>query len=325
MAAKRIYSSGRGTQDHNPQQVYRAYERITMQEYPGVETQVGAQFWGTSDLKTDGLHNEVMFHTGLLGQAADLGDDVRASVPMATYQTIDQVISNWKIVGIGFEYSPEEIEDDLYDIVAPKVADLPRLLTDKEEDEHFYVYNNGETITSGVWRDPLFVDGASAYLQLVGQPGVNYGSNIITTAGGVSYHLINQAEQYGENFISEEGRISPLRIVKILCSPMNADLLRVYYGASSNIEQSNPNLPNPTDYTPEIVATHRLANPNDIIFFYEGWEQDLKEHEKYRSRSQTDQVGWLNQKKMVTITRSRFGYYWHFNRRVVLAKGAATA
>ena len=322
MAATRVYAPTRGTQDHNPQLVYKAYEKIVQQKYPGVENMTGAQFWGTNELEVRGLHNEVLYHTGLLGQAADLGDDIRASVPMATYATADQIIAGYKIVGIGYEYYPEELEDDLYDVVAPKVADLPRLLADKEEDEFLLPYNTGETMISGWAETPMFVDGDTYYLQIMGQQGVNYGSNIISTAGGVSYHMISMWEQYGANFISEEGTISPLRVVKIWCNRQNAKILRMWYGASSNIEQNNPNVPNPAESAPEIVETSRFANPNDILTFFEGWEQDMKERSKYRSRSQTAEVGYLNQRKMVTITRSRFSHYWFNNRRVLLTRGA---
>lgn len=318
-----IYGPTRGTQDHNPQLVYKAYEEIVKRTYPGQEAMVGAQFWGTNELETRGLHNEVLMHTGLLGQAADLGDDIRASVPMATFATADQIIAGWNIVGIGYEYYPEELEDDIYDIVAPKVGELPRLLADKEEDMHFAPYNNGETLEGGWAETPLFVDGTTDFLQIIGQPGENYGSNIIEDAGGVSYHLIAKLEQYGENFISEEGTLAPLAIDRILASPRNARLLRMYFGAPSNIEQDNQAIPNPVLGVPEIYATHRLANPNDMIVFYQGWEQDLKYRAKYNNRLQTAEVGHLNQRKLVTITRSRVSYYWFNNRRVVLVRGAA--
>lgn len=321
---QRRYAATRGTQDHNPQLFHKAYEKIVQMRYPGVENMVGAQLWGQNELEVRGLHNEVLMHTGLLGKAANLGDDLRASVPMATYETAEQIVAGWEILGIGYEYYPEEIEDDIYDIVAPRVGDLPKLLAEAEEDEHFAKYNDGETARGGWANTPLFVDGENDYLQIVGAKGVNYGSNIIKNAGGVSYHLISLLEQYGDHFVDEEGRISPLGIDRIVASRQNAQLLQMYFGSSVNIEQDNPNMPAPiVGSAPTIIATHRLANPNDILVFYDGWQEDMKERSKFRAKTQTEEVGHLNKKKVVTITRSRFSYYWFNNRRVVLVKGAA--
>jgi hypothetical protein len=322
--ATKLNAHTTGVQDSNAQQVWRAYESIMRKRYPGVEDMVGAQFWGTNELATTGLHNEVLFHTGLLGSAAKLGRDLRTPVPMATYETIDQVVADYEILGIGFEYYPDELEDFLYpEVVLDKLGDLPLLLADAEEDEHFAAYNNGETLTGGWTGDPLFVDGSSDFLQVIGRPGVNLGSNIITTAGGPSYHLISLVDQYGQNFQNEEGRISPLRVDRVMCSPQNARLLDLYYGASYNIEQDKQAIPNPAMSRPQVIATHRLANPNDMIFFFEGWDEDLKERSKWRGQPMTETVGDLNEKRVVSIIRSRYAYYWFFNRRVLLVKGAA--
>ena len=321
--ADTMYGHTRGVQDSNAQQVWRAYEDIIRLQYPGVESMVGAQFWGTNTLATTGLHNEVLFHTGLLGTAAKLGRDLRTPVPMATYETVDQVIADYEILGIGFEYYPDELQDFLYpDLVLSKLGDLPMLLADAEEDEHFAPYNNGETLEGGWTGDPLFVDGSSEFLQVIGYRGDNYGSNIITTAGGPSYHLISLLDQYGGNFVNEEGRMSPIGVDRIMCSPQNARLLELYYGAAYNIEQASPAIPNPAMNRPTIIPTNRLANPNDMVVFYQGWEQDMKERSKFRGEALTETVGNLNEKRLVSIIRSRYAYYWFSNRRVVLVKGA---
>lgn len=324
MAAERTYSHTRGTQDHDPRLFYKAYERIVQKRYPGVETMVGSQLWGQNDLETRGLHNEVLMHTGLLGSAARLGDDLRAPVPMATYEKADQIIAGYHIIGVGYEYYPQELEDDLFDTVAPKVGDLPLLLAESEEDEHFAPLNNGETTFISGWANtPLFVDGTSDFLQVIGYQGQNYGSNIITNAGGPSYHMISLLEQYGDNFVNEEGRLSPLRVDRIVASFQNARLLEMYYGSSTNIEQNNPAVMSPVRSSPTIIATHRLANPNDIFVYYEGWQEDMKERSKWRARTQSGEIGQLNQVKVTTITRSRFSYYFFSNRRVVKVKGMA--
>jgi hypothetical protein len=324
MMATKHLAHTTGVQDSNPQQVWRAYEAIMQKRYPGVENMVGAQFWGTNELATTGLHNEVLYHTGLLGSAAKLGRDLRTPVPMATYKTVDQVVADYEVLGIGFEYYPDELEDFLYpEVVLDKLGDLPLLLADAEEDEHFAAYNNGETLTGGWTADALFVDGSTKYLQTIGESGVNRGSNIITTAGGPSYHLISLVDQYGQNFVNEEGRVSPLMVDRVMCSPQNARLLDLYYGASYNIEQDKQAIPNPAMSRPQVIPTHRLANANDMIFFFQGWDEDLKERSKWRGQAMTETVGDLNEKRVVSIIRSRYAYYWFFNRRVLLVKGAA--
>lgn len=320
--AQQVYRHTRGVQDHDARMVYRAFERIIQLEYPGVESMVGAQFWGTNELEISGLHNEVLYHTGLLGQAAKIGRELRHPVPMSHYELADQIIADYEILGIGYEYYPDELEDDLYDIVPGKVSDLPKLLAEAEEEEHYFPYNNGESFTSG-WADtPMFVDGSTQFLKTIGRPDVNLGSNIIENAGGPSYHLISTVEQYGMHFVNEEGRISPLQVERVMCSPQNARLLSMYYGAPYNVEQDNTAVPNPVMSSPTIIPSHRLANSDDMIFFFEGWQQDMKERHKWRARSDSDTIGHLNEKRVVTITRSRYSYYFFNNRRVLLVKGA---
>lgn len=322
--AERLFGTSPGVQDSQRFQVYRAYEDIIRKRYPGVENMVGSQFWGTNTLETTGLHNEVLFHTGLLGSAISLGRDLRTMPPMAQFETVDQVIADYELGGIGFEYYPDELEDMLYDdVILDKIGDLPILQADFEEDQHFNAYNNGETLTGGWTADPLFVDGSTDFLQIIGDQGVNYGSNIITTAGGPSYHMISLIDQYGENFINEEGRLSPIRPERIMCSMQNKRLLDMYYGAGSNIEQNDDRIPNPALSRPNVISTHRLATANWIIVFFEGWQDDLKERSKFRGQTMTETVGNLTEKRVVSIIRSRFAYYWFFNRRVLLIKGAA--
>lgn len=322
--AERLKALTQGFQDSKRYQVYRAYEDIIRKNYPGVENMVGAQFWGTNTLETTGLHNEVLFHTGLLGSAVKLGRDLRTMPPMASFETVDQVVADYEIAGIGFEYYPDELDDMLYsDVILDKIGDLPILQADLEEDEHFNVYNNGEVLTGGWTNTPLFVDGTTNFLQVIGYKGENFGSNIIESAGGPSFHMISLIDQYGENFVNEEGRLSPIKPERIMCSPQNKRLLDMYYGAGSNIEQNDDRIPNPALSRPQVIATHRRAQPNDIIVFYEGWQDDLKERSKFRGETMTETVGNLTEKRVVSIIRSRYAYYWFFNRRVLLIKGAA--
>lgn len=315
-----------GMQDVNFNMLSKAFQAVIHRKYPGQEQMVGAQLWGQNSLGTEGLHDEVLHHTGLIGQAQFLGRLERAPVPMSTYKDKGQVIADYGIYGIGFELFPREMSDWIAgrrQIVEERVGDLPGLLADREEDEHLHPYNEGETFVSGVFEQPIYVDGTVNFLQILSQPGVNYGSNIIDHAGGVSYHLISLIEQYGDNFVNEEGRLAPIRPAMILASPQNARLLDLYYGATTNIEQGNPNIPNPVRYRPTILASHRLKNPNNIHVWYEGWEEDFKERSKFRGWAESAVVGVMNQQKVVNIIRSRFAYYYFYNRRALLVRGLA--
>ena len=325
MAVDRLYTSTRAVQDSDKHQQWKAYEDVMRLEYPGTEEMVGAQLWGASTFEKRGLHNEVLIHTGLLGSAVKLGRDLRTMPPMADYSTIDYIRADYEIYGIGFEYYEEELGDMLYpEIIMSKVGELPMLLADTEEDEHLAPYNNGETtFTGGLFNTPLFVDGSSNFLQIIGRQGVNYGSNIISNAGGPSYHLISLLEQYGYNFINEEGRISPLKVDRIVCSHRNKKILDGLLGASYNLESGNAAVPNPVDGSIEVIASNRLSNANDMFVFYEGWMDDMKDHEDFRGKPSTGQEGILTEMRTIHIIRSRFSKFFINNRRVLKVKGVS--
>ena len=330
--AQRVYANQLRTQDHNAATVYRGFERVTQIEYAGAgENMVGEEMYGMDDLGTDGLHHEVFFHTGLQGQAVVRPDNVRQRFPMATYRTASILIQGYDRVGIAHEYYPEDLEDNLagFEFIAGMASDLPKLLRDTEEDLHFRMYNEGESAGRlvGFANTPLFVNGSSYSLQLVGNPTYFSGtaaSNIIA-GGGVSHAMLHQAIQYGENFIDEEGRTKPRRIVMMVGRKQNLDLVAMYINHGSNIENFDPNRPNPSADLAgvKLLATQRLAQPNDIIVFYEGWEGHIKMRAKYQNRADTWEEGHAQYRKIVSQTRSRLGYYAYNNRLVVLMRGAA--
>jgi len=331
--ADRIYRNNIPTQDHNAARYYRGFSEITKIEYAGEgEDMVGEQLFGADDLGTDGLHHEVFFHTGLQGQAAVMPDHVRQHFPMASYRTASMLVHGYNQVGIAHEHYPEEIEDSLagFEWLAGLSADLAVLQRDTEEDLHLGFYNNGESATQlvGFANTPLFVNGSSYSLQLVGNSTFFSGtaaSNIIETGGGVSYAMLALAKQYGRNFVNEEGRTQPRKIVMILGREQNIELVREYISASSNIETFNPNQKNPASDLQGVtlVSTERLAQPNDLIFFYEGWQDHIKMRWKYMGRADTWEEGNAQFRKIVSQLRSRVGYYAKTNRLVLLMRGAA--
>lgn len=329
--ADRVYANTISTQNHDAATFYRGFSKIVEIEYGSAgEQMVGEELYGPDDLGTDGLHHEVYFHTRLQGQAALLPDNVRQRFPMATYRTASMLIQGYDRIGIADEYYPEDLEDNLpgFEWLANKSQDLPRLVMDTEEDLKLRLYNEGETRIVGHAATPLFVDGSANTLQLVGNPTYFSGtaaSNIITNGGGVSYAMLYLAKQYGQNFIDEEGRPAPLRIVQILGREQNIELIRNYISAPSNYESFDPNRPNPASDLQGVtlLSTQRLANPNDLIFFYEGWQDDIKMRAKYQGRADSWEEGNAQFRKIVSQVRSRIGFYAYNNRRVALMRGAA--
>lgn len=328
--ADRVYRNTISTQNHNSATFYRGFSRITEITYPGAgEGMVGEELYGADDLGVDGLHHEVYFRTRLQGQAALLPDNVRQRFPMASYKTASIMVQGYDRIGIAHEHYPEDLEDNLpgFEFLAQMAEDLPILLRDTEEDLHFRLYNEGETRAGGFAHTPLFVDGSANVLQLIGNATYFSGtaaSNIIE-GGGVSHAMLHLAKQYGRNFVNEEGRVAPRRIVQVLGSEQNIDLVEMYINASTNVEGFDPNRPNPNADLRgvKLLRTQRLAQPNDLIFFYEGWQDHIKMRAKYQNRADTWEEGHAQFRKIVSQTRSRLGYYFYTNRLVVLMRGAA--
>lgn len=327
--AERVYQNRLDSQDARGEAIKKSWDAVLEMTYQGeMEQMIGAELWGASDLEATGLHNEVLFHTGLQGTAQKTADDVRRRYPMAGYKTGSILVKGYSRLGISYEHLFEDYEDvlDGMDFVTGLVDDLPVLLADAEEEEHHLVYNNGETQTGGVFGTPLFVDGTTNTLQLLGRPNYFAGSaatNILY--GGVSYALFQLIHQYGDNFINEEGRLQAVEVDMYVANDQNADLIELYYNSSFNIESGNSNMPNPLAKrrTPTVKRTKRMANKNDIWVFFTGWQDFMKERNKYRGRRDTWEEGHAQFRKMVAQIRSRYGYFFYNNRLTMLVKGAA--
>lgn len=330
MPADRVYRNTLSTQNHDGATFYRGFSKIVEMEYAGAgEEMVGEQLYGADDLGTDGLHHEVYFRTRLQGQAALVPDNVRQRYPQASYRTASIMVQGYDRIGIAHEYYPEDLEDNLpgFEYLSQMASDLPVLMRDTEEDLHFRLYNEGETLVGGFARTPLFVDGTADLLQLIGNPTYFSGtaaSNIIF-GGGVSHAALALVKQYGENFVNEEGRPAPRKVVQMVGRSQNIDLVSQYINFNGNIENFDPKRPNPSSDLSGInlIKTQRLAQPNDLIVFFEGWQDQIKMRAKYQGRSDTWEEGHAQFRKVVAQVRSRLGYYHYNNRLVVLLRGAA--
>jgi hypothetical protein len=330
MPADRVYRNTMGTQNHDGATFYRGFAKIVEMTYGGAgEEMVGEDLYGADDLGTDGLHHEVFFRTRLQGTAAIMPDNVRQRFPMASHKTASILVQGYDRVGIASEYYPEDLEDNLpgFEYLANMAQDLSILLRDAEEDLHMRLYNEGETRLGGFARTPLFVNGSSHLLQLIGNPTYFSGtaaSNIIA-GGGVSNAMLHLAKQYGRNFIDEEGRTKPRKIVQVLGRAQNIELVQMYLSHGSNFENFDPSRPNPNKDLAgvKMLTSERLAQPNDLIFFFEGWQDQIKMRAKYQGRADTWEEGHAQFRKVVSQVRSRLGYYTYNNRLVVLMRGAA--
>lgn len=327
--AERVYTNRLDTQDANIASMKKSWEAVMRLNYGGeLEQMVGPQLWGAHGLDNEGLHNEMFFHTGLQGTALKTTDDVRQRFPTAGYETGSILVRGYHRLGIAHEWYPEDLEDvpENMRFVQDLVGELPILLADAEEEEHHHYYNNGETQTGGIFNTPLFVDGSSNKLQLLGQPSYFSGtaaSNIIY--GGVSYALIAKIHQYGDNFVNEEGRMESVDVDMYVGSRQNIELLELYYTSSFNIETGNTNINNPLSKrpVPKFVVSKRMANKSDLWVYFQGWQMFMKERNKYRGREESWEEGNAQFRKIVAQIRSRYGYYHINNRLVMLVKGAA--
>ncbi len=331
--ADRIYRNTISTQNHNGAAFYRGFSDIVKIEYAGAgEDMIGDELYGGDDLGTDGLHHEKFFRTGLQGQAALMPDNVRQRFPQASYRTASILVQGYDRIGIAHEHYPEDLEDNLagFEWLAGMASDLSVLVRDTEEDLHMRMFNEGEDPNRlvGFANTPLFVDGDTHSLQLVGNPDYFSGtaaSNIIDDMGGISHSGLHLLKQYGRNFVNEEGRTQPRKIVMIVGRQQSIDLIAEYVSAPNNIENFNPNRNNPNSDLSgiKLLATERMANPNDLWVFYEGWQDFIKMRAKYQGRTDTWEEGHAQFRKVVSQVRSRLGYYAYSNRLVVLARGAA--
>ena len=303
---------------------------------------VGSEVYGQDDLglNTEGRAiREVFAHTGLLGRSDLKEDIVRQEYSAATYETGSLTISGMARIGKTHFYYLEDQEDRPQDMrfAVGHAQDLPRLQRKTEEYHRMLNYVNGETWTGGFHKTPLFVDGVNHQLQLLGRPDYfsdTAASNIMDWFGGVGYAMIMQADSFGDSHVNQEGERSQIYVTHILTgSYSNADLLQRYYTSTYNIDTNNPNAMNPRDLVyggggrrrqvPTILVSDELgqANPNDVIFYYNGWMDDIKEFTRYENRIDTWEDGNAQFRKVVTQIRSRIGHYFKENRRVLLMRG----
>lgn len=303
---------------------------------------VGQDLYGQDQLglSQDGRAvREVFAHTGLVGRSDLKEDIVRQQYSTANYYTGSLVIGGAYRIGKAHFYHLEEQEDRPMEMrfATQNVGDLGRLQASTEEYQRLRNYVNGETWVGGFHKTPLFVDGTTDKLQLLGRPDYFSGaaaSNTIDWFGGVGYAMIEMANNFGDNFVTQEGERSQIYVTDILTgSYSNADLLTAYYTSEFNIDTNNPNSPSPLKLVyqgggrqriiPNIYVSHELqkANANDVIFMYNGWQDDIKEYTRFAGKIDSWTEGEAQFQKVVTQIRTRRGHYFFDNRRLLLVRG----
>lgn len=323
----------------------KLFDGVMMFEYqsPSEETYfVGANLFGQDDLgiANDGRKTRQLFiSTDLVGRADLKSDTHRQEFSSAGYYTGSLTIRGLAQMGKVHYYYDEDQQDrpEEFRFAMRHIASLPKLLKRTEEYQRLLFYVNGETQTGGFAKTPLFCDGVNSKLQLVGRSTYFSGtaaSNIIDWFGGVGYAMIMMADSYGDNFVNEEGERAQTFVTDVLTgSYAQGDLLYAYYTSRYNIDTANVNVPNPRNMVqgngrrrvvPNIWVSDELAsaNPLDVIFFYDGWKDDIKEVTVFAGKTDTWTEGNAQMRRTVSQVRTRRGHYNKNNRRVLLMRGA---
>ncbi len=278
---------------------------------------MGPKLW-TSRPNPGGDHFEELYHTELLGTATGTRN-LEEKAPRAVYRLAGGIFGQYTKYHIGYEMLNEAVDDELHGISLKMVGSLGKILAETEEYVYHAPYVNGKTFKSGWEGKAMFRDD----LRNVGNDGY-VASNILVTAGGASYATIAEMYRYGEEFVNDESRPTPIMPVRILTGHVQARKFAELFSASSNIERTNVNVPNPmSSYggtRPEILASNRLANPLDIIVFYQGWQDDFKVIDKYRGA--TDTYDKKEPRAVVHLRATRTLQYFRSSRRVALIPGA---
>lgn len=322
-----LYSSINGAQDSNPAALTKVWESVMRSNYGGRREQlIGMELW--SDANFEGVYSNRLIHTGLKGTALISNDDFKQRFPQPRYDIEAVTLYGMHFIGIYFEYElePRRDFDPRVDLAPMLVGELGELLADAEEEDFLLPFNTGETfLTSREHSSPLFVDGISDELRVIGGEGLGHG-NILY--GSPSYGLIDSINAYGDTFVNDEFRPESLRPVMIMGSPRNIARLEQYYNTEYNIEAGNPFVRSPIQgqAAPRLLSTPRLYNSNDLFVFYEGWENDLLIRTDMRGE-QSSGVGGADDvpqyRKAWTQMRTRHGMFVVNNRRILKVSGVA--
>ena len=302
-------------QDFNAANYHRAFSeigRLTSEE----PTYMGSQLW-VSKPNPGGDHFEELYHTGLLGMAQGTRN-LEEKSPRTTYRTAGAIYGQYTRYHIAYEMLKEAVDDELHGLSMMMVGDLAKIMAETEEYVYHAPYVNGRTFASGWEGKPMYRND----LKTIGDDGY-VASNILSTVGGASYGTIAEIYRYGEEFVNDENRPVSILPVRIVTGHVQARKLRELFGASSNIERINPNVPNPVNAydgaAPQILASNRLANPLEMHVFYQGWQDDFKVIDKYRG--QTDTYDKKEPSAVVHLRATRTLQYFRSSRRVALVPG----
>lgn len=302
---------------------------------------IGDQIFGADDMGLGNLdmrqERDILGYTGLVG-AADYFNDatINREYSEARFYTGKMTISGMASMGKKFGYPIEETAYRPRDrrFAETMASDLPRLLKETEEWHDINFWADGETTTGGWYDTPIFCDGVNDKLQLLGRADYFDGSvtsNIVSNIGSAGNAMIYIADSYGDQFINEEGLPEPKYVTDIICGEQVGDILNMYYTSTYDIESMIPWSKNPRSLSsknrsvPNIHRTVKLASPTDVIFLYNGWQDQFKKFIYWQNKTDSwieNLNGSPQTRRSVTQTRTFKGHYFKINRFALLFKGA---
>lgn len=338
------YPGGNRGQNVNAYEVENYVDAIQRMSYESEDMSadyIGDEIFGADDLQLGNMDlrqkREIMAYTGLVG-AADFFNDaqLRRDYSEATFYTGTMTISGMASMGKTFGYPIEETEmmrPSEMRFALQLAGELPMLLKETEEWHDVNFWNDADTTLGGWYSTPVFVDGSTHKLQLLDRPNYFAGtlaSNIVSFVGGI-IGAIKYADSYGDNFINEEGRRERKYVTHIICGEQVGDKLETYYGANFDIENMLPWMPNQRNQSrnrrvvPTILRTVKLDNPTDIIFLYNGWQEQFKKFVYFQNKQDSWDAGVgraPQYRKRMSQVRTFKGHYFKNNRFALKVQGA---
>lgn len=317
-------------------EVLGLFREVAREEYGAeLDDYIGPELWASQTLDiTEGSDNFLRY-SGARGAALKTDDTVRQRFP-SVHRVSEPITIHGKVqVGIGYEEHNDMnwLGQDLGRIPESMsmVAELPAKLKEAEEEDFLEPYNRaavGMFSTSRQYSQNLFVDGSSGneLKMLGGEPIDGLGNEIL---GSPSYDTIRRIHNFGKYTLNEEGGISSMRPVMIVCSPQTAKLWRALYASPVNIYSNNPNLESPISdlQAPTILETNRMWEDKDAWVFFEGWERDMWSVDYFRGRAESGvrnsddssrfHVRWAE-------IASMYGFHAANNRRILRVVGSTS-
>lgn len=299
-------------QDFNAVNYGREFETVVQLGASKVTGPDGKMLWG-SEPDRGGDHWEEAYHTQLLGNAQK-AMSLHDTAPEVGYESKATVYAGFNKYHVGYSMLKEAVEDELHGISAKMVGTLGEVMEETHQMTYIEPWNLGTTFISGWQNKAMF----ATDLSILGDDAYVV-SNIMDDLGGPSYQAALALEEYGANFVNQEGRPSSRRLTDLFCGYTTAREWGSVYSSPVNIE-GNATLPAPTlADKPTITALNRMANSRDTWACFEGWREMVICVDRYRNRQRTIDIPEPEAVKHTVA--SRFLFFFRESRLLVKIPG----